>query len=144
MRNRDLKHTPGPWSIDQGVNDYFIMTDNGRLCGYIERKADADLIVAAPDMLTALRGLRAEVTAVLGLVDDSIMDIAVGRTNLSVLKHWRDRAEDAIALATGAKARPPLPEGTLRCQGGEWCERLGGHIGSGSCMRATEGDSGKE
>lgn len=143
MRNRDLKHTPGPWSIDQGVNDYFIMASNGRVCGYIERKADADLIAAAPEMLTALRGLRAEVTAVLGLVDDSIMDIVVGRTNLSVLKHWRDRAEDAIAVATGAKARPPLPEGTPRCLGESWCVRPGGH--NGRCIGlATEGDSGKE
>lgn len=58
-----IEHTPGPWAVEHGINDFdIVVTRDGRaparLCGYIERAADADLIAAAPDMLAMLKKIR--------------------------------------------------------------------------------------
>jgi hypothetical protein len=48
------KHTPSPWTVQRGINDWDILVGNARLAGYIEREANARLIAAAPDLLDAL------------------------------------------------------------------------------------------
>jgi hypothetical protein len=71
------KHTPGPWHVEQGINDYDILvTPDGRaparLAGYVEREADARLIAAAPELLEALRHL----CGALNMSDDDHEDFA--------------------------------------------------------------------
>lgn len=61
-----MKHTPGPWNIKGGLainfNHERIVVEGGHgvnrrsVCAlYGDRKPDADLIAAAPDMLDGLR-----------------------------------------------------------------------------------------
>lgn len=62
------KHTPGPWSVDWEASNLFSdysarawINADGMHIGYVdgpnsaERTANASLIAAAPDLLTALR-----------------------------------------------------------------------------------------
>lgn len=54
-------HTPGPWTVSYnpyGVHSYMIKSQKKRICdvrGNIERKCNAYLIAAAPEMLEALQ-----------------------------------------------------------------------------------------
>ncbi len=50
------------------------------------------------ELLAALRGLRAEAKAILGVDEDGIRE-AVGNTNVACLKHWIVAADAAIAKA---------------------------------------------
>jgi hypothetical protein len=67
-----MKHTPGPWVIDDsnpnlvarlvnGVYEYVCAVEpssfSNRECNQEQEEADARLIAAAPEMLEALRGL---------------------------------------------------------------------------------------
>lgn len=58
------------------------------------------------DVINALKGLKAEVNAVIGLAEPDILE-AIGRTNLSVLKHWRDKATVALDALDSRPADPP-------------------------------------
>lgn len=59
-----------------------------------EVEANARLIAVAPELLSALKKLLAEVTACLGIAKDEIRD-AVGATNIAVLAM---RCQDAAAV----------------------------------------------
>lgn len=54
----DATHTPGPWTVSQPSGNY-IDTPTGSVAAltYGATKADAHLIVAAPDLLAALEYL---------------------------------------------------------------------------------------
>ena len=54
-------HTPGPWTAVEcdGNEDDLAITDSdgGHVCYSVATHADAELIAAAPELLSALRGL---------------------------------------------------------------------------------------
>jgi len=68
MKNKKLKHTPGPWKVKEGAGgiNIVVMPEKEKLgegnkyatCGGMgnteEREADLKLIAAAPEMLEAL------------------------------------------------------------------------------------------
>lgn len=72
------KHTPGPWHIVSGIDvvdfyDYSICSVATSNKTQAERKANARLIAAAPDLLTALKNLH---DLMLGDFDYPEMDAA--------------------------------------------------------------------
>ena len=53
-------HTPGPWTAVQDGNvDWYIVDENESVIVFGLSEPDARLIAAAPDMLDALRAVRA-------------------------------------------------------------------------------------
>lgn len=124
------KHTPGPWRSDEtrhhilppgkGSSRTFEIFTNadikshrhiatvesrdgkalGSLLAESEGEANARLIATSPDMLIALKGLKAEVKAILGLAESEILD-TVGATNLDILRHWLRRADRVVLSAEG-------------------------------------------
>lgn len=113
-------HSPGPWTADEKPNwapwPEAIEIKSGTLsiawltANATERerdRADARLIIAAADMLSALRGLRHVIEAA-GL-HNLMNGVQLGPTV------WFVKASDALAAATDAivKAEPALtPEAT--------------------------------
>jgi hypothetical protein len=117
-------HTPGPWIIApychgdellEIVAEYQELPGGSKVAHWIaecdagcdfgddreevlgRNVANAHLIAAAPDLLAALKALRADVVGALGIgVSDSI-----GHTNAKVLGHWCQVAFEAIAKAEG-------------------------------------------
>jgi hypothetical protein len=56
------KHTPGPWKVYSAYGSLGVEAPSGHLATlgeYEEASQDARLIAAAPDMLDALKGMRA-------------------------------------------------------------------------------------
>jgi len=49
-------HTPGPWMLDDELAVY---AGNTKICGPIVKDDDADLIIAAPALLEALKRMYA-------------------------------------------------------------------------------------
>lgn len=68
--------------------------------GGIRNEADAHLIAAAPETLSALKKLLAEITACLGIATDEIRE-AIGPTNITVLAVRSQEADAALAKAEG-------------------------------------------
>jgi hypothetical protein len=62
MNTKTAQHTPGPWESTQDVGDTFVVypvygiDDFKVICRGIKSKADADAIVALPDLIRELRG----------------------------------------------------------------------------------------
>ena len=54
----NAQHTPGPWNVSPPceLSPRYSVYHNGPLV-YVDRREDAQLIAAAPDLLAALRGL---------------------------------------------------------------------------------------
>lgn len=90
----DLKHTPGPWKVDE---DDDVVSATGLWVAFAygdseeEAKHNARLIAAAPDLLEALRAL---LSAAERMVDKAPV---MGRTEAEAM----DRARLAIDRATG-------------------------------------------
>ena len=70
---KNLKHTPGPWKLEQDPTEMVLLGNKGEHIASIPIPADcclpedrdnARLITAAPEMLEALRGLVAELESV--------------------------------------------------------------------------------
>ncbi len=61
-KESDMKHTPGPWTVEEQADGYRNILADGRFIGYVDSEpvigdglANARLIASAPDMLAALR-----------------------------------------------------------------------------------------
>jgi hypothetical protein len=65
-----------------------------------EGEANAHLIAAAPDLYAALKQLRTEVNAILG-ISEAAMRLAAGNTNVAVLRLKAEEARAALAKAEG-------------------------------------------
>lgn len=99
------KHTPGPWHVE---GDHVVTTDHMAkqliawpvegpyALPYPERRANAHLIAAAPDMLSALQ----EALEELGTIDGNIADGRETYVSTTVIK----AIEQAIAKALGKGA----------------------------------------
>lgn len=62
MNTKTAQHTPGPWTISDEPNGFFIYSEARKQVNdpaiahiYKDREADSRLIAAAPDLLTACR-----------------------------------------------------------------------------------------
>jgi hypothetical protein len=93
-------HTKGNWIVERGINDYdIVVLADGRapvrLCGYIERESDADLLAASPKLLWALTALTCEVKATLSMAAPQI-EHAAGRANTTCLLSRLQQAEDIL------------------------------------------------
>lgn len=49
------------WRVTRDINDYSITSGNERVASYIIARSNAKLIAAAPELLAALKALRANV-----------------------------------------------------------------------------------
>lgn len=90
-----MPHTQGQWIVEQGVNDYdIVVVAEGRaperLCGYIQRESDADIIAAAPVLLAALK-----------MLHDDVADYARVNNLGGFDNHAMKAARAAIAEAEG-------------------------------------------
>lgn len=107
MKTKEAKHTPGPWEIElpsgRQEKDGILPSVNatgfrGEICCGVFKKADAQLIAAAPEMLEALKVARKMIEA-----------CWTGKPhprNCFCLPDRcpRKQVDRAIAKATGAKA----------------------------------------
>ena len=82
----EMRHTPGPWMIQQQAGRVWIYSSNhpeGHICEFIDRglrerkEANAHLIAAAPELLEALKLMREDYEdCEEGLITDKTMAIA--------------------------------------------------------------------
>lgn len=68
------RNTVGPWRIERDINDYSIVSDSGRVAGYVVSKSDARLLAAAPAMRAVLAAVFHQLT--LGEASDAL-DIGI-------------------------------------------------------------------
>jgi hypothetical protein len=111
-----VKHTPGPWNVEQDVvnnGDILIMTPEFRPLASVDVReipedtdgipretalANARLIAAAPDLLEACKKLANEAAGFLALSDIE----RHGMTNSRILRTRIEEARDFIQKAEGA------------------------------------------
>lgn len=56
------RYAAGPWRIERAINDYSIVSDNGRVAGYVVSMSDARLLAAAPAMRAVLDAVLHQMT----------------------------------------------------------------------------------
>lgn len=54
-------HVKGPWQVRKADYEYVVEAENYRIASRIDRKADANLIAAAPELLEVLKQLIDEI-----------------------------------------------------------------------------------
>ena len=105
MSTNNAAHTPGPWETfdDEEGHTFIFSRDGVRIARVFGQQgpwheANADLIVAAPELLEALRELSGIVISL--RADNRFKALSNERTNM--LSAWLLASEKAIAKATGS------------------------------------------
>ena len=80
-----VTHTPGPWTIQWPKFDAKIVSPDGRSLAVVmfnardEDEANARLLAAAPELLAALKAMRANLAATIDIVECLAADAAIAK-----------------------------------------------------------------
>jgi len=100
------KHTPGPWSVNEGTTHVRVVGADGENLFHEDKRlplamGDARLISAAPELLEALNETDVDLTVLLSNIADSQARDPKWDGMYEVVMRWKARNRAAIAKATG-------------------------------------------